>query len=573
MATRNTINARLSAFIISLLLGIAGCGGEDRGGAGSPSAIAQALADETVTENLVTGSVGDGPIAGARVIVRASSGAVLMESTSTATADYSFVIKTKGRNYPLTIEADDGIDLVTGGPPDFALLSAIMSPSSRAISNLNPFTTLIYATAQNAGGITSSNVSAAQSAVISRYGFGLDTALVPDPTASPISDTNVHVFIKTSETLGEVVRRTRDALYTAGSSRDGNAIVAALAADLTDGWIDGRGASGHDARLAAVANVASAAVLVQAMANRLHVYGTDSTRAMDNAILQIRPNAPASATVGNVRIPAAAFQQAIRALWSAQVLVDDPRIAATIEVMHTAVPGSTSATIASRLPSGIDTVLNQAVQLAGTATDAQLAEIGSIGRGNSPSNQGGTEPPPTSNGSPLISGSPDTSLVVSTPWSFTPTASDPDGDVLSFSVTNRPTWTQFDSKTGRLWGTPSQAGEYGPITITVSDGESSKSLKAFTLFASQPALGSATISWVPPTQNTDGTALTNLAGYKLYYGTSPGAMAYVTSITNAGQTSQMIENLSAATWYFAVTAYTKGGLESGKSTVVGKTIL
>jgi len=29
----------------------------------------------------------------------------------------------------------------------------------------------------------------------------------------------------------------------------------------------------------------------------------------------------------------------------------------------------------------------------------------------------------------------------------------------------------------------------------------------------------ATVSWIPPTTNTDGTALTDLAGYKVYYGT------------------------------------------------------
>ena len=32
--------------------------------------------------------------------------------------------------------------------------------------------------------------------------------------------------------------------------------------------------------------------------------------------------------------------------------------------------------------------------------------------------------------------------------------------------------------------------------------------------------GSATLDWTPVTQNTDGTVLTDLAGYKVYYGTS-----------------------------------------------------
>ena len=36
------------------------------------------------------------------------------------------------------------------------------------------------------------------------------------------------------------------------------------------------------------------------------------------------------------------------------------------------------------------------------------------------------------------------------------------------------------------------------------------------------AVGSATLSWTPPTQNMDGTPLTNLAGYRVYWGTSLG---------------------------------------------------
>jgi hypothetical protein len=307
MAPRNSLNALRGALALTFLLGIAACTGEsdsDSSSLGSPKAV---------VENRVTGSVGDGPIVGARIRVRAKSGSLLEEFNSSSTADYDVVVKTQGRNYALTIEADQGIDLVTGGPPDFRLVSGITRPNERSISNLNPYTTLIFGAAQHNGGISDSSVASARDAVVNRYGFGLDKHLIADPTSTKIDETNVHVIVKTSETLGEMIRRTRDAL----PNLDGDAVMAALSADLSDGWIDGRGARGNDARIAAVANVASGAVLVQAMANRLHVYGSNATGAMDNAIRQVRPNADSSINTANVRIPAEAFDQAVRSLRAA----------------------------------------------------------------------------------------------------------------------------------------------------------------------------------------------------------------------------------------------------------------
>ena len=57
------------------------------------------------------------------------------------------------------------------------------------------------------------------------------------------------------------------------------------------------------------------------------------------------------------------------------------------------------------------------------------------------------------------------------------------------------------------------------IVITVSDGSLSASLPAFALTVQAIALGSATLSWTAPTQNTDGSPPTNLAGYRIYWGT------------------------------------------------------
>ncbi len=88
------------------------------------------------------------------------------------------------------------------------------------------------------------------------------------------------------------------------------------------------------------------------------------------------------------------------------------------------------------------------------------------------------------NDAPLISGTPTTSVDQDVAYSFTPTASDVDvGDVLTYSITNQPTWAAFDTATGALTGTPTNTdvGTTTGIVITVSDGTLSASLAAFDL--------------------------------------------------------------------------------------------
>ena len=92
------------------------------------------------------------------------------------------------------------------------------------------------------------------------------------------------------------------------------------------------------------------------------------------------------------------------------------------------------------------------------------------------------------------------------------------------------------------------------------------------LAVTQVALGSATLSWVAPTQREDGTALVNLAGYRIKYGTSSGSFPNQVQISNPGITSCVIENLPAGTYYFVATAYDSNGNESGPSAVISKTI-
>jgi len=86
------------------------------------------------------------------------------------------------------------------------------------------------------------------------------------------------------------------------------------------------------------------------------------------------------------------------------------------------------------------------------------------------------------------------------------------------------------------------------------------------------ATGSATLSWSPPATREDGSALTDLAGFKVYYGTSPDNLSSTVTLNGAGVTSYEIDNLSAGTYYFVVTAIDSTGSESPSSTMVSKTI-
>ena len=189
---------------------------------------------------------------------------------------------------------------------------------------------------------------------------------------------------------------------------------------------------------------------------------------------------------------------------------------------------------------------------------------------------GATSPPVVGgqNLRPQISGSPPASISAGLSYSFQPSASDQNGDNLTFTIANQPAWISFNATTGRLTGTPTLAdvGTYGNIVISVSDGIDTTTLRAFSIAVTQISTGSATISWVPPTENTDGSALTTLAGFRIYYGTSVGNLSQTVTITNPGITTYMVENLGAGTWYFKIRAYATDGVESAPSNTASKTI-
>ena len=184
--------------------------------------------------------------------------------------------------------------------------------------------------------------------------------------------------------------------------------------------------------------------------------------------------------------------------------------------------------------------------------------------------------PATSSAAVSITGTPAVTATVGSTYSFTPTARASDGGTLVFAVTNLPSWAAFNTATGQISGTPksSDTGTTLGIAITASEGSASASLPAFSITVTNVASNSgvATVAWAAPVQNTNGTPLTNLAGYRIYYGTNSASLNQTVAVTDPTQLSYVISGLTSGTWYFAVASYTTSGEESAPSAPVSKTI-
>ena len=177
------------------------------------------------------------------------------------------------------------------------------------------------------------------------------------------------------------------------------------------------------------------------------------------------------------------------------------------------------------------------------------------------------------NSPPAVSGTPATAVISGHSYSFQPTASDPNGLKIVFSAANLPSWATLNTSTGLVSGNPTvaEAGTYTGIVITAYDGYFKTTLAPFNITvesasASTTTTASATLVWTPPTEHNNGTVLTDLAGYRIYYGTT-SALGKTLAVNNAGLTRYVMTGLTNTTWYFAMTAVDKAGHESDRTQV------
>jgi hypothetical protein len=207
-----------------------------------------------------------------------------------------------------------------------------------------------------------------------------------------------------------------------------------------------------------------------------------------------------------------------------------------------------------------------------------LAGCGGAGVGN-PLNSAASLSTETSLETPgalVLAGTPPASVSVGDPYYYAPTVSQ--GSVpVSFSIQGQPAWTSFDYQTGALAGTPTAGaiGLSGGIIITAYNSVNTVSVGPFAIQvvpAGGPTTGSATLTWSPPTVNTDGSPLTNLAGYYVHFGTSEASLTQIIELTDSSATTYVVSNLSPGKYYFAVSAYNSLGLEGAWSNIGSKSL-
>ena len=363
---------------------------------------AKAPTDVDTTAIELSGSVGDGPVVGSNMSVRANSGALLAEFQSDTNAGYNVTIEALDEYYPISIDATGGTDLVTNSAPDFDMSSAVFESGTNQIANVNPFSTLAVELArQRSDGLTLKNLEDAQRIISGPLNSGLIDLALTGPISTQIDETNVAEVVKASETLSELLRRTRDLLQAAGITTDGNQLVRVLSSDLMDGIVDGVGGSSADGRTSAVATIANAQVLLESMANELRVNGSDASAAMNTAIDRVSP-APVTITTDQLGVTSQMISKVRIGLAAAYEIDADPAILQ----LHTAVSdiqsGQNATLVRVMLPPGYRTVLQSALSLIGNADSATIDIVNAIARGN-----GDIDAP---NLAPSIQGTPDTLL-------------------------------------------------------------------------------------------------------------------------------------------------------------------
>ncbi len=122
--------------------------------------------------------------------------------------------------------------------------------------------------------------------------------------------------------------------------------------------------------------------------------------------------------------------------------------------------------------------------------------------------------------------------------------------------------TTSSSSSGGTSVSKSSTSTTSTSTASTSSNSGSSSTGTSSSSSTATSTGTAALQWNAPTDNANGSALTNLVGYNVYYGTSSGAMTNKIAINTVGVTNYVIQNMQSGTWYFAMTAVNSSGVES-----------
>ena len=160
---------------------------------------------------------------------------------------------------------------------------------------------------------------------------------------------------------------------------------------------------------------------------------------------------------------------------------------------------------------------------------------------------------------PIITGMPPPVIKAGQTFVFQPDTIDESSNQLTYSISNLPVWASFDHDNGQLTGTPwdGHEGLYDNISIYVSDGRYTSALRSFSIEVVNYGNLSVTLSWLPPTENEDGSPLFDLSGYKVHYGSQSGLLPNIIDIPAPGLSAYFVDGLVPGTYYFKLTAYNR----------------
>ncbi len=150
--------------------------------------------------------------------------------------------------------------------------------------------------------------------------------------------------------------------------------------------------------------------------------------------------------------------------------------------------------------------------------------------------------------------------------------------ILTWSSTEASTCTGSGAWTGSLPNRGSYSigsiGKTSAFTISCNGpaGAVTKSVTVNVTASNSASTLTATVTWVPPTTNTDGSPVTPLAHYTVYYGASPEQLSHSVTVTGATSDICEISGLTSGTWYFAVVATAVDGEQSVQSALGSVTL-
>ena len=150
--------------------------------------------------------------------------------------------------------------------------------------------------------------------------------------------------------------------------------------------------------------------------------------------------------------------------------------------------------------------------------------------------------------------------------------SDESGSSTAATSTTSTSTTGSNPQTAADSGSSTSGSSTSGSTTSGSTGSTTTGSTGSTTPTTPVASTSVTLGWVAPTQNSNGTPITDLAGYKIHYGTASENYTKVVAVSNPSLSRYVMDSLESGTYFFAITAYNSKGIESTLSGEISATL-